>query len=784
MPKKFNSQGGALPILILLAALGFLGFLLISNTFDFRDALFNRLFPKPPSEASQKKESVPGEIVVKFKPAASEKIKQEILNSNGLTQKDNIPEIGAILLKVPEAARDKVLEALKKNPNLEYAALNYLAFEASHTPETTSNDPVYYLQWNLKKIGAPAAWDISTGKTAVGNPIVVAVLDTGINDTTNPELIGKTVPGWNFVDGNNDTTDPYGHGTKVAGVVAAKTNNSLGVASLARDSKIMPLRVIFPNGGVDYFTMGKAIIYAVDNGAKAINISWAGAAGTSDAPYAQDAINYAFSKDVVIAAASGNFGQLVPYISFPASANNVIAVGSSNADDTMSPSSSYGLGLDVVAPGEGIWTTVKDEPFFGGPSGGTSFASPHVAALAALIFSANPGLKSSQVVDIIKRTANDLGDTGWDIYHGWGRIDAGAALTRAKYMVQNPGDSAIPIVAISLKRNITSNFDPITIDASDDIGITKVEYYIDGNLAAISNNTAEPYTIPSNTPLPSEGTHTMSVKAYDNAENIGISKTVDITFDYTPPSVSITNPQNNQTISGTVTLSVSVQDNTSVATVFYFADKDQFDFSEPKGNITNVDLTPFTYSWDTTASLPTIDGTDIPTWPNGTYTLVAMAMDFADNKSFSIPLTITIYNEGGELPTPTSSPIFSPTPTSTSVSRSTPTPLPTSAPTPTPTPTSTPTTNSVVISNISSTTTETSATIKWTTNLASSSKVDYGLTSNLGSSTLENTNLTTSHSVFITGLTKATKYYFKVYSKNSAGLETSSSIQQFRTKNK
>ena len=298
MPKKFlskgqpalgrNSQGGALPILILLAAVGMLGFLLISNTASFRDQLFARLFPKPTSQASQQAPSVPDEILMKFKPGVPENAKENIRNSHGLKVDDVITQIGVEKVKVAPQARDRVIEALNNNPNIEYAEPNYIVQEL-----LTPNDTGYIGQWALKKIQAAQAWDITTGSSS----IVVAVIDSGLY-TEHEDIKGKVwlnsdetagngidddnngfiddVNGWNFYGNNNNIGEGTGHGTGVSGVIGAATNNGKGIAAISWQSPIMPIRVTDDSGFGTYANMANAINYAADNGVKVINMSLGG----------------------------------------------------------------------------------------------------------------------------------------------------------------------------------------------------------------------------------------------------------------------------------------------------------------------------------------------------------------------------------------------------------------------------------------------------------------------------------------------------------------------------
>jgi len=236
---------------------------------------------------------------------------------------------------------DVILEALKKNPIVEYAEPNYIA-HAFMVP----NDPYYSYQWHFHSsdeggIDMEPAWDIATG-----NGVVVAVLDTGIrvgSDLANT----KFVPGYDFINDDNDPVDDNGHGTHVAGTIAQSTNNDEGVAGVAFDVYLMPVKVLDRTGSGTYDAIINGIYYAADNGADIISMSLG---GSSPSTAMEDALAYAYSKGITIVAAAGNDGANT--ISYPAAYDAyVIAVGATQYDKTLAPYSNYGSSLDVVAPG-------------------------------------------------------------------------------------------------------------------------------------------------------------------------------------------------------------------------------------------------------------------------------------------------------------------------------------------------------------------------------------------------------------------------------------------------
>jgi len=289
------------------------------------------------------------------------------------------------------------------------------------------NDPAFPQQWGLTKVGATRAWDTTTGDPAV----VVAVLDSGV-DLTHPDLVDRLVPGYDFMDHDTVPQDDFGHGTHVAGIIAATTDNGVGVAGVAPTVKIMPLRVLrydrLTDQAVgDTFALAQAIRYAADHGADVINMSLGGDHSVDDP--VRGAVQYALSRQVVLVAAAGNEGA--QSVLYPASEYGVLGIGSSSSADVVSSYSNHGSGVDLVAPGESIystnWTLASGSTY--GIKFGTSMATPFVSGAAALVRSVRPDSSSAEVRDELCRSALDLGDPGWDPAYGWGRLQVPESLT-------------------------------------------------------------------------------------------------------------------------------------------------------------------------------------------------------------------------------------------------------------------------------------------------------------------------------------------------------------------
>ena len=391
-------------------------------------------------KTNRKVSVVAGEIVVRFKPGVKKETIDKINESFKVEIKKKLRIKNIYLLKVPPTKTiNEMLKKYKEDPNVEYAEPNYIR-KAFLTPDDPNcSDPT---QWGIFKIEADQAWDTETGKES----IVIAILDTGV-DYDHEDLSGNMWDdgsgncGYDFVNDDNDPDDDHydaltgahSHGTHCAGIAAAMTNNTTGIAGVSWKSKIMAVKVLDESGNGTLAWELDGIDYAVEKGADIISMSF----GTDVYPpipigLERETINDAYEKGCVLVAASGNVNQ--PYVAYPAAYENVIAVGASNQSDQRWVSSNYGSELDVVAPGVDILSTVRMGRGSVGNNNyeyfiGTSMATPFVSGLAALILSHLGGLAPSDVRRIIEKTADDIGNSGWDQETGWGRINAYNALT-------------------------------------------------------------------------------------------------------------------------------------------------------------------------------------------------------------------------------------------------------------------------------------------------------------------------------------------------------------------
>lgn len=274
-------------------------------------------------------------------------------------------------------------------------------------------------QWNLPAIETNRGWNISKGSEEV----VIAVVDTGV-DLGHTDLAGQLVSGYNVIKPDSDPSDDVGHGTHVAGIIGALVNNGEGVAGMSWYNKIMPVKALDASGSGTTYAVAEGIIWATDRGAKVINMSLGNYA---DSQFLHDAVKYAYDRDVLLVAASGNDNTERP--GYPAAYPEVLAVGATNQDMSRAEYSNYGDYIDVTAPGTNIASTFPGNQY--AALSGTSMASPHVAAMAGLIRSLNPDLTNREVMDLMISQAVDLGEKGKDKYYGNGRIDVFRSLKAA-----------------------------------------------------------------------------------------------------------------------------------------------------------------------------------------------------------------------------------------------------------------------------------------------------------------------------------------------------------------
>ncbi|MEZ4659264.1 MAG: S8 family peptidase [Caldilineaceae bacterium] len=337
----------------------------------------------------------------------------------------------------PTSGADGRAFAAAVNPAVHFVERDDAIVEGAYLP----NDPDFadnaktYAQ---ETIHLAAAWDVSMGNADV----IIAVLDTGLS-LSHAELATRFVPGYDLMNGDDDPSDDHGHGTHVAGIIAAQMDNKVGTAGVCPNCRIMPVKVLDKQNLGSWSTVAEGIIYAVDHGAQIINVSLGGA---KPSPTVEAAVEYAASKGVLIVAAAGNAHSTEPF--YPAAYDHVLAVSATDKLDDLWPLSNSGDYIDVAAPGHMIYSTMPVE--LSNDVGyaymtGTSMAAPHVAGLAGLLLSQDASRSAADLEAIITASADDLGEPGWDAAFGYGRINAYAALTYNGSDSQPPVAEAPPV---------------------------------------------------------------------------------------------------------------------------------------------------------------------------------------------------------------------------------------------------------------------------------------------------------------------------------------------------
>jgi len=409
--------------------------------------LYNPLNAIKTGPQNERKAFVADQVLVKFKsslPLGMRRIALHAYQSNTITI---IPKVNIYQIEIPESTSvEEMVYLMNMNPFIEYAEPNYLA-HITMTP----NDPLFNLQYALSNTGqiignvpgspqgkesadihAPSGWEEETG----GDSVIIGFIDTGL-DFDHPDLQNKFVSrGKDFVNDDDDATDDNGHGTHIASIAAAESNNGIGIAGVAWNCKILPAKAMDAAGSGLYSDIIEAVRWLADNGAHVINLS---IGGDADSSALEDAMKYAYSLGVVSIAAAGNDSLGVLY---PAAYDlYCLAVASTDYNDAHSTWSNTGPQIDVAAPGERIlgcvptwypaqvWGDFDVDPYAYGY--GTSSSVPFVAGLAALIKSLKPNLDNRNIMNIIRYSADDVNQNefpGQDDKIGYGRINIEKAL--------------------------------------------------------------------------------------------------------------------------------------------------------------------------------------------------------------------------------------------------------------------------------------------------------------------------------------------------------------------
>ncbi|WP_096188705.1 S8 family peptidase [Evansella halocellulosilytica] len=372
-----------------------------------------------------------GEILVKLKDGVDH---QQWAKEHDVKIIDEFSD--ALLVRENERTTESLMEEWAGDPTIIYMEPNFTytkqaehptrrkhrgndtvdLFENNNGPNDEFYDPY---QWNLAQIQTEKGWEISVGEEEVP----IAVIDSGV-DPEHVDLSERIIDGFNAFEGSSAYYDEHGHGTHVAGIAAATTNNEDGVAGISWNNPILAVKVLDDNAEGNSMTIAKGIRWAVDNGAKVMNLSLG---DSHDSEVMYEAVKYAYENDVVMIAASGNENVETPM--YPAAYEEVLTVAATDAYEEKAIFSNFGNHIDVSAPGEHIPSTYPNNEYV--MMSGTSMAAPHVAGLAGLIRSVNPDLSNNEVYELIRSTCDDLGDGGADPYFGYGKINIQRALSEA-----------------------------------------------------------------------------------------------------------------------------------------------------------------------------------------------------------------------------------------------------------------------------------------------------------------------------------------------------------------
>ena len=497
-----------------------------------------------------------------------------------------------LLLRLPDPARDlaPLAAALARLPEVEWVAPNRtlaIAPPAASSPmagrQGGGGDPRRSEQWYLDRIGVEGAWGVTRGHPA----ILIAIIDTGVSGHPdlapslwqNDDLPGNATPaddandqdgngavedweraddddngyvddahGYDMVDApriggpgdavdrDPDVSDDSGHGTAVAGVIGAAAGNGIGIAGVAPDCRLMVVRAGFDpglgafSGVLEEDDAAAAIVYAAENGARVINMSWG---DTLASAIVSDAVAYARARGAVLVGSSGNQGT--DGVHFPSALPGVIAAGASDLTDERAAFSNAGPTLDLLAPGTGILTTAGEEGYI--QLSGTSFAAPLVAGGAGLLLARYPDLPASQVAAALNGTAHDLGFPGIDLVTGHGRLDLARALTV-------PRDASVEILAPAA-GSAADRAAPIVVTAE---GLGLESFTVDVGpgrapdhftvLATISAQQVLADTVTTwDTAGFAAGEYTLRLRAVDAREGVLETRTL-VEVDHTPPVIA------------------------------------------------------------------------------------------------------------------------------------------------------------------------------------------------------------------------------------------------------
>ncbi|MGH9360766.1 MAG: S8 family serine peptidase, partial [Thermoanaerobaculia bacterium] len=415
-------------------------------------------------------------VYVKFRPGIPGRERSALHAARGHEVAREFPQLDLHMVRVPPGkTAAEVCARYERHPLVEFCEPE-AAYELQYTP----NDP-WFPNWqkNLQRLGAEAAWDITAGSADAP----IAVIDSGL-DRGHFEFLQRIQTGeiTGHAFGADDWQDLLGHGTLVAGVIAAQANNGAGIAGAAFRARLMAL-----NGFNGFGSQIDAILFAADNGARVINMSYGAYTPSADLT----ALQYAYDRGVVLVAAAGNNDTEAKF--YPAAHAIVLAVTGIDGSG-YDCNYAHGEWIDLAAPCSTLSTYSAEKDTDGdgiGNVGGTSISAPFVAAAAGLVLAVNPALTPAQVMDILRRTADDVGAPGFDPYFGHGRVNFHRAVLAAQGeapasdLTPPTAEIASPADGAALRGLAT-----VLVSASDDVRVSQVDLHSDG--ALLSGDTVPP----------------------------------------------------------------------------------------------------------------------------------------------------------------------------------------------------------------------------------------------------------------------------------------------------
>lgn len=447
--------------------------------------LFSSLIPpSPPSSDVLPTEFVPGELIIGLQPGYAA-TSLAIPEKAQIKQLPSLKKLNVAVVRVPAGQENSYLRQIRTLHGVRFAELNAIV-----RADVIPNDPRWNDQYGPQHVQAPQAWDVTTGSSSV----ILAIVDSGI-DPAHLEFASRILPGYDFIEYDDVPQDRCGHGTHVAGIAAATGNNSEGIAGIAWNVKILPIRVLDETCSGSLVSVAEGIVAAVERGARVINLSL----GTNYGSHLlQEATFYAYTHGAALIAAAGNQG--ISPIAYPARYDWVLAVGATDSTDSRAAFSNYGSELDLMAPGVSILSTLPTYPdftFHYSPWGksthydtlsGTSMAAPHVAGAAALLASLPAFNTPDKIYQALTATALDMGAPGKDDYTGYGLLQIDSALHYSPSIIPTPTPSSPPLAYDVLDSPGCSNL--VTYSWRDTSGGTQLL------LTPGSNNGAATISLP------------------------------------------------------------------------------------------------------------------------------------------------------------------------------------------------------------------------------------------------------------------------------------------------